>query len=139
MILLDTNVISEPMKPVPEPKVLAWLDAQPLETLYLPAPGLAEMLTGIRRLPQGKRRRRMEEIAETIRAQITDSRVLSFDQPAAIKHAELMIMAERKGVVLTFADCQIASIAILHNLTVATRDTGPFLAAGLHVINPWQP
>ena len=137
MILLDTNVVSEPMKPAPEPSVLAWLDAQPIETLHMPAPGLAEMLTGIERLPHGKRRRRLEEIADRIQSDLIGPRILHFDRPAAIRHSELMIVAERKGIVLTFADCQIAAIASVHGLAVATRDTAPFLATGLKVINPW--
>jgi toxin FitB len=138
MILLDTNVISEPLKPIPDLGVLAWLDAQIIETLYLPTIALAEILTGIEGMPHGKRRQIAESTARQMFQSLIGPRYLSFDQQAAETHPILRIKAQQQGVVVSFADCQIAAIASVHNLTVATRDTGPFLAMGVPTINPWH-
>lgn len=138
MILLDTNVISEPLKPIPEPRVLTWLDAQLVETLYMPTIVLAEFLTGIEGMPEGKRRDIAENSANRILELLIGPRFLSFDKPAAEVHALLRMRAQRQGKKVTFADCQIAAIASVHHLTVATRDTTPFLAMGIPVINPWE-
>ncbi|MBS0591768.1 MAG: type II toxin-antitoxin system VapC family toxin [Proteobacteria bacterium] len=138
MILLDTNVVSEPLKPAPNPDVLAWLDAQPLETLYLSTIALAELRFGIAALPEGKRK---ERLAQSLARQILplfDDRVLPFDAAATIAYAEIRGKALAAGKSLGMADACIAAIAAVHGLIVATRDTRPFLAAGLKVINPWD-
>jgi predicted nucleic acid-binding protein len=138
MILLDTNVISEPLKPVPDPRVMAWLDLQIIETFYLPTIALAEILTGIEGMPHGKRRQTAENTARNVFQSLIGPRYLSFDQQAAETHPVLRIKAQQRGVIVSFADCQIAAIASVHNLTVATRDTAPFLAMDVPTINPWE-
>ncbi|WP_263380774.1 type II toxin-antitoxin system VapC family toxin [Granulicella paludicola] len=138
MILLDTNVISEPAKPLPDARVMRWIDAQTVESLYVSSTVLAEWLTGVEKLPQGRRRREMEELIHQMLQELIGPRVLSFDRVAAEIHAKLMAEAGAKGVTVSFADCQIAAVAKLHDLTVATRDTGPFLAMGVRVIDPWE-
>jgi len=138
MIILDTNVISEPLKPRADPAVIRWLDAQDPDTLYLTTVNLAEVLIGIALLPAGKRKRGMELAAQSLQLKLFANRLLVFDREAAIAFALLGSRAAAKGYPISMADCQIAAIAAVHGFTVATRDTAPFLAAGVPVINPWQ-
>jgi predicted nucleic acid-binding protein len=137
MIVVDTNVISEPLKQRADPAVIRWLDAQDPETLYLTATNLAEILIDIALLPAGKRKRGMEQAMQTLLTKLFAGRFLSFDREAAIAFALLGSRAAAKGYSISVADCQIAAIAAVHGFTVATRDTAPFLAAGVPVINPW--
>jgi predicted nucleic acid-binding protein len=138
MIVLDTNVISEPLKPRADPVVIRWLDAQDPETLYLTAVNLAEVLIGIALLPAGKRKRGMELGAQSLLAKLFANRLLSFDREAAIAFSLLGSRAAAKGYPISVADCQIAAIAAAHGFAVATRDTAPFLAAGVPIVNPWE-
>jgi predicted nucleic acid-binding protein len=138
MIILDTNVISEPLKPRADPAVIQWLDAQDPGTLYLTAVNLAEVLIGIALLPVGKRKRGMELAAQSLLVKLFANRFLSFDREAAIAFSLLGSRAAAKGYPISVADCQIAAIAAVHGFTVATRDTAPFLAAGVPIINPWK-
>ena len=138
MIILDTNVISEPLRQHPDPAVIRWLDAQHPETLYLTAVNLSELLIGIALLPSGKRKRGMELAAQSLQVKLFAGRFLSFDREAAIAFSLLGSRAAAKGYPLSVADCQIAAIAAAHGFAVATRDTAPFIAAGVSVINPWD-
>lgn len=138
MIILDTNVISEPLRPRAEPFVIRWLDAQEPETLYLTSVTLAEVLIGIALLPAGKRKRGMERAALALQAKLFAGRFLSFDREAAIAFALLGSRAAAKGFSISVADCQIAAIAAVYGFAVATRDTAPFVAAGVQVVNPWS-
>lgn len=138
MIVLDTNVISEPVKPLPDPLVVAWLDRQPKESLYLCAPVLMEVLLGVALLPGGKRKRGM---ATAIQASLTNyfaDRFLAFERQAAATYASLASRASTRGYSISVGDCQIAAIAAVHGFVVATRDTQPFRAAGVPVIDPWR-
>ncbi len=138
MIVLDTNVISEPLKPRADRAVIRWLDAQEPETLYLTATNLAEVLIGIALLPAGKRKRGMELAMQSLLTKLFAGRFLSFDREAAIAFALLGSRAAAKGYSISVADCQIAAIAAVHGFIVATRDTTPFVAAGVPVVNPWE-
>ena len=138
MIILDTNVIWEPLRPRAEPFVIRWLDAQEPETLYLTSVTLAEVLIGIALLPAGKRKRGMERAALALQAKLFAGRFLSFDREAAIAFALLGSRAAAKGFSISVADCQIAAIAAVYGFAVATRDTAPFVAAGVQVVNPWS-
>lgn len=138
MIILDTNVISEPLKPRADPGVVRWLDAQDPDTLYLTAVNLSEVLIGIALLPTGKRKRGMELAAQSLQMKLFENRFLSFDREAAIAFALLGSRAAAKGYPISMADCQIAAIAAVHGFAVATRDTAPFRAAGVPVVNPWE-
>jgi predicted nucleic acid-binding protein len=137
MIVLDTNVISEPLKPRADPRVIRWLDSQVPETLYLTATTLSDVLIGIALLPAGKRKRGMELAMHTLLTKLFAGRFLSFDREAAIAFALLGSRAAAKGYSISVADCQIAAIAAVHGFTVAARDTAPFVAAGVPVVNPW--
>lgn len=138
MILLDTNLISEPLRAAPEPRVVAWLDAQPLETLFLSVVTVAELRYGVARLPNGRRRKALVERLETQVLPAFASRILAFDLPATQAYADLMAKAQAAGQPIGMADGLIAAIARTHGMTVATRDTAPFAAAGVSVIDPWS-
>jgi predicted nucleic acid-binding protein len=138
MILLDTNVVSEPLRHAPDTRVIAWIDAQPLETLFLSAITVAELRAGVALLPAGKRRAGLQESLETRVLPLFAGRVLPFDLGCTQSYAELMAKARASGLAIASADGYIAAIAAANGLAVATRDSGPFKAAGVAVINPWQ-
>jgi predicted nucleic acid-binding protein len=138
MIILDTCVISEPMKAKADPDVAAWLDRQVAETLYLTATNLSELLVGIELLPQGRRKRGMAEELRELLDRLFGERFLEFDREAAVAYAVLVSRATAKGLAISVADGQIAAIAAVHGFAVATHDTAPFLAAGVPVVNPWE-
>jgi len=137
MILLDTNVVSEPLKAAGDTNVLAWIDAQIIETLYLSTISLAELRFGIAVLPEGKRRDTLHLSLEQRVLPLFVGRILAFDDPAAKSYATLRARARAAGQAIAPADGYIAAIAATHGFAVATRDTSPFDAAGLAVINPW--
>lgn len=137
MILLDTNVLSEPLKAAGDATVLAWMDAQIIETLYLSTISLAELRFGIAALPGGKRQETLHLSLEQRILPLFAGRVLTFDDGASRSYAALRTRARAMGLAITPADGYIAAIAATHGFTVATRDTSPFEAAGLTVINPW--
>ena len=138
MILLDTNVISEPLKLTADVAVLNWLDAQMIETLYLSTISLAELRFGIAALSPGKRRDTLHTSFEQRILPLFAGRILPFDAAASEAYAVLRARARAQGKAIAPADGYIAATAISHGLMVATRDTGPFEAAGLKVINPWS-
>nr|WP_181374801.1 type II toxin-antitoxin system VapC family toxin [Polaromonas sp. E10S]AWD72015.1 putative nucleic acid-binding protein [Polaromonas sp. E10S] len=138
MILLDTNVISEPQRQVPNSRVLEWIDAQALETLYLSVITVAELRAGIALMPAGKRRDNLHENLEKHLLPMFANRVLSFDMACTKAYAELLAKSRAAGSAIETADAFIAAIALANGFTAATRDTSPFEAAGLTVINPWN-
>ena len=138
MILLDTNVISEPLKASGDPKVVAWINAQNIETLYLSTIGLAELRFGIAALPEGKRKDVLHSSLEQRVLPLFEGRILSFDISASQAYATLRSRARVAGQAIAPADGYIAAIAMTHSLSIATRDTQPFIAAGLTVINPFD-
>ena len=138
MIIVDTNVISEPMRTNGDPAVQAWLDRQVAESLYLTATILSELLLGIEILPGGKRKEGLVTTFAELVDTLFESRILPFDQQAAKVYAPLVGRARDAGRAISVTDGQIAATAIVHGFAVATRDTAPFEAAGVVVINPWQ-
>lgn len=137
MIVLDTHVVSEAMKPAPDASVRAWLNGQVADTLYLTSITLAELLFGIAALPTGQRKQRLTTAFEGTLALFED-RVLPFDTPAARQYAGLAASARQQGSPLPVADGYIAAIAAATGFGVASRDTTPFEAAGISVTNPWE-
>lgn len=137
MILVDTNIVSELWKPKPESRVLAWLDAQVLETLYLSAITMAELRFGIAAMPQGKRQTVLHERLETEVLPLFSGRILAFDLEASKIYADLMAKARRAGYSIGLADGLIAATAHSHGFPVATRDISPFQACNVNTINPW--
>jgi predicted nucleic acid-binding protein len=137
MILIDTNVVSEPWKSAPDPNVLSWIDAQVVETLFLSAITVAELRFGIAAMPAGKRQTILHDRLERDVLPLFSGRILAFDFEASQFYSELMARARRSGKAIGTADGHIAAIAAARDLVVATRDQSPFEAAGLRVINPW--
>ncbi len=137
MIILDTNVVSEAMKPEPNLVVRAWLNDQAAETLYLSSVTLAELLFGIAALPSGKRKEMLALTLEGLMGLFKD-RVLTFDVEAARHYADLAVVAKVSGRGFPTPDGYIAAIAASRGFIVASRDTAPYEAARVTVINPWQ-
>lgn len=135
MILLDTNVLSELTRAVPESKVVEWLEANEA-LLALPSIALAELRYGIARLPTGRRRASLLAFWSKTRDRFA-GRIYSFDERAAEAYGDLAAAAERAGRRVNVADGQIAAIAKVHRMSVATRDEGDFRASGVPVVNPW--
>ena len=136
MILLDTNVVSEAMKPEPAPAVRAWLDAQAAETLYLSSVTIAELMFGIGALPRGRRKDKLTAVLDGV-LELFGTQVLPFDTSAARRYAELAGRARAAGKGFPTPDGYIAAIAAAHDFAVASRNTSAFTAAGLTVIDPW--
>jgi toxin FitB len=136
MIVLDTNVVSEAMKPEPDAAVRAWLNDQAAETLYLSTVTLAELLFGIGSLPAGKRKNMLSRALDGL-IEIFAGRVLPFDVDAARHYAELAVTARSGGRGFPTPDGYVAAIAASRGFMVASRDTAPYVAGGLQVLNPW--
>ena len=134
MIVLDTNVVSEAMKPEPHQAVRAWLNDQAAETLYLSSVTLAELLFGIAALQDGKRKDMLAQALDGLMGLFRD-RVLPFDTDVARRYA---VMAKTSGRGFPTPDGYIAAIAASRGFIVASHDTAPFEAAGVPVINPWS-
>ena len=137
MIVLDTNVVSETMRPQPEPTVMAWLAAQAIQTLYLTTLTTAELLAGVEVMPLGKRRQRVAAALDALLA-VYDGRILPFDLDAARHYGRLAAATRRAGHGFPIPDSYIAAVAASHGYAVASRDASPFEAAGLDVIDPWS-
>lgn len=137
MIILDTNVVSEAMKPAPNQAVREWLNAQTIETLYLSSVTMAELLFGIAALPKGKRQNLLSQALDGL-TELFKNRVLSFDVEAARHYAQMAVKARTLGRGLPMADGYIAAIAASRGFMVATRDTAPFKAVGVAVVDPWK-
>ncbi|BAT60599.1 toxin FitB [Variibacter gotjawalensis] len=138
MILIDTNVISEPLRKAPAAPVVAWLDAQAIETLYLSAISLAELRYGVAALPAGKRKSALNRDLEARIVALFGQRILPFDTDAVDAYAAIRARAKSSGLAIGTTDGYIAATAMAHGLIVATRDVKPFKAAGLSVIDPWD-
>jgi predicted nucleic acid-binding protein len=138
MILLDTNVISEPLRIAPDDHVISWLDRQAVETLYLSAITVAELRLGIATLPAGKRREKLKDQVEFAILPLFAGRILPFDLDASAAFAMIVALASSQGKAIGKADGYIAATGVSKGFSIATRDVSPFVAAGLIVINPWE-
>jgi predicted nucleic acid-binding protein len=136
MIVLDTNVVSEAMKPSAEPMVVDWLNRQPAETLFLTSVTMAELLFGILALTEGKRKVALASALDGL-LKLFGERILPFETKAAQTYAALASHARAVGKGFPTPDGYIAAIAKATGFSVATRDTAPFDAVGVAVINPW--
>lgn len=137
MIVLDTNVVSEAMRPRPNPGVMQWLDDQVADSVFLSSVTLAELRFGIGVLSGGRRKNQLKTVLSGL-LDLFDERVLAFDVEAADRYAAIAVKAREAGRGLSTPDGYIAAIADSRGMSVATRDTSPFEAAGVPVINPWQ-
>jgi hypothetical protein len=138
MFLLDTNVVSEWMKPSPDQRVIAWLDAQPAKHLYLPAVAKAEIESGIALLPDGKRKAALQRAAQVVIDEFS-SRCLPLDCETTTAYAKLLSQAKIAGRPMSVEDAQIAAIACQNSLKLVTRNVLDFdFLTDLHLLNPWQ-
>lgn len=139
MIILDTNVISELTHPVPEPGVISWLDSLPAEETAITAITAAELLYGVRRLPDGRRKNELSEAVHAIINADFRGRVEPFDVLAADQYADVVAVRERLGHPISTSDAQIAAICRVLDATLATRNTFDFTDTGVDLIDPWKP
>jgi predicted nucleic acid-binding protein len=137
VIILDTNVLSEALKPVPSLIVLDWLAAQEPSSVFTTTITQAEVLYGIEALPAGKRRTRLLAAVEQMFAEQFEGRILPFDEDAARAFAGIVAARDAAGRPISQCDAMIAAIARSHRAAVATRNTGDFQHCGVEVINPW--
>ena len=138
MIIVDTNVISELMLPLPNPVVEGWAFLQQKSELFTTAVSEAEVRYGVARLPAGARREELHRAADRIFRGLMRDRILPFDSEAAQLYAAVMAERQRAGHKMSNPDCQIAAIAASHGATLATRNAPDFRDCGVRVINPWQ-
>jgi toxin FitB len=138
MIVLDTNVISELMKPEPDAGVEGWARSVRRSTLFTTAIAQAEILAGIARLPKGRRRDNLEAAARAVFSEDLAGRILPFDSRAAVRYADLAASRRAAGRGADSFDIQIAAIAQSLGAAVATRNVAHFEGCGLEVIDPWS-
>ena len=137
MMVWDTNVVSELMRPEPLEQIVVWTDRQPVDEVFITAITLAELLYGIGRLPMGRRRKELSEVFDGMLTEDFEHRVLAFDRVAAAHYADFVVERERIGRPISIADAQIAAICRSHGATVATRNVDDFADVGVDIVNPW--
>jgi predicted nucleic acid-binding protein len=137
MIILDTSVISEAMRPHPHPRVIAWLDAQWAEDLYLASVVAAELWAGIALLHQGAKRDSLESSMDALLHRLFGKRTLDFDRNAARCFADIARRTTKAGTPIGMTDALIAAMAQATGFSIACRDAAAFMAAGVEVVNPW--
>ncbi|MGE0718259.1 MAG: type II toxin-antitoxin system VapC family toxin [Alphaproteobacteria bacterium] len=138
MMVLDTNVLSELLRPTPERSVASWVDRHARSELFTTSINQAEIVYGLELLPAGRRRSRIEQAIADIFAIDFAGRILPFDSAAAIEFGALAAERRRGGRPIGIADAQIAAIARVWNAPVITRDVADFTGVGATVINPWS-
>jgi len=136
MIILDSNVVSEVMRPHPEPRVIAWLDRQPRQSVWLTAITVFEIRFGLLAMPAGKRREAYTQGFENVLNRI-DHRIASFDTEAAEQASGLMASRKIKGIPRESRDTMIAGIVLVHHATFATRNIRDFDDIAATIIDPW--
>lgn len=138
MILLDTNVISELMRPEPSPGVVSWVNIKPMTSLFITTITQAEILYGVRLLPEGQRKSKLLAEAQSMFSEDFSGRILPFDFNAAQAYAEIASARRSSGRPISQFDAQIAGIARSRGSRLATRNVDDFIDCGIKVINPWQ-
>lgn len=137
MIIVDTNVISELTRARPASEVLSWLDSLAAREVATTAITAAELLYGVARLPDGRRKSELSAAVNDLLGDDFDGRVLSFDQLAAVRYADVVSHREALGQPIGIADAQIAAICATVGAPLATRNTANFEDTGIELINPW--
>lgn len=138
MIILDTNVISELFAKEPSTTVVEWVRHLPVHSVFTTAVTEAEILYGLRLLPEGRRRQQLEDTIQPVFSQDLAGRVLPFDREAADIYARIAVARRKIGKPISQFDAQIAAIAISHGASLATRNVSDFEELPLNVINPWS-
>jgi len=138
VIILDTNVISEPLKQSPDSAVIRWLDRQSPATLYVTTISQAELLAGVSALPSGRRRTELRKVIDKELGFLFADRVLPFGERSAEAYAQVVPAANAAGNPIDFADAAIGAIAIEHNYILATRNVADFKGTSVRLLNPWS-
>ena len=138
MIILDTNVLSELMRPTPEPAVIRWLDDQPADSIWITTITVFETRYGLALLPNGKRRQALEDAFVWLIIDDLDHRVLDLEATAAVAAATLAAARQKEGRTIDVRDTLLAGIAIARRATLATRNTHHFADLDVRVVNPWD-
>ncbi len=138
MILLDTNVISEIMRPRPEPAVAAWFRERPRKELWTASVVIAELLSGIELMPAGRRQRILREAVEGMVSEDFRGQVLKFDVPAARRYGQILASRKHLGRPIREMDALIAATALASGATLATRNIADFEDCGIQLVNPWE-
>src|SRR5262245_14941432 len=137
MIVLDTNVVSELMRAEPATAVVEWADRQPADEVWLTAITLGELLYGIGRLADGRRKASLATQLEAMVAEDLEHRIAAFDEAAAAHYADIVVVRERVGRPISAADAQIAAICRSHDALLATRNLDDFSDTGIATADPW--
>lgn len=137
MIVLDTNVVSELMRPAPDLAVLAWVDAHMTQDLWLCSVVAAELAYGVGRMPTGRRKRQLADALAITLEEDFAGRVLAFDLASALDCASLLAVREQAGRSVAWADAQIAATCLAHGASLTTRNTQHFEGLGVPLLNPW--
>ncbi len=138
MYVLDTNVVSEFIKPRPDPGVMSWLLSMPRDALFLPSVVIAEVYFGVERLPAGKKRDALMDFADAFIAAGGTERILPFTEAEARAYARIGAHRQSIGRPITTVDAQIAATAAVRNLAVVTRNVRHFENCGVDIVNPWE-
>lgn len=138
MIVLDTNVVSELMRHDPEPGVVSWVDSVTAADVLLTAVTAAELLYGVARLPDGRRKRELHTKVEGLLTEDFRGQILPFDAQAATHYAEIVAAREQIGRPISMADAQIAAICRNWSAELATRNVDDFADTGIDAVNPWD-
>ncbi|QTV80551.1 type II toxin-antitoxin system VapC family toxin [Microbacterium sp. NIBRBAC000506063] len=138
MIVLDTNVVSESQRPRPESRVLDWMAAASGEGLHLTATVVSELAEGISRLPHGRRRAQLQDGLDLMLVEDFPDSILPFDTEAALAYGHILELRRTLGRPIEVADAQIAAVCLVHDATLATRNTDDFEGLGLALIDPWR-
>ena len=137
-VILDTNVVSEPKRPAPDPRVRSWFEAQEVDELYLTTTVISELAVGIERMPSGRRRADFRRWLEALIDEHFAGRTLVFDVAAALIYGKLVAAALARGRPPTVGDAQIAAVAQRDGMAVASRDSRGFESLQVTLIDPWQ-
>jgi toxin FitB len=138
MYLLDTNVISEVMRAAPNENVHRWFAKTGNAHVFVPVTALSEIVLGIERLPHGRRRAELQAKLDDVRHRSFRKNILAFDEEAAVRCGGIRARAQAQGRHATLADAQIAAIALVQSMTVATRDLGDFAGFGVALVDPFD-
>ena len=138
MIVLDTNVISELMRDEPATEVVSWVDQHPPDEVFVTAVTAAELLYGVARLPDGRRKTVLTHKARELLDDDFDGQVLAFDRHAASLYAQIVASRERGGSPISSPDAQIAAMCRAHDAGLATRNVKDFVDTGITIVDPWD-
>lgn len=137
MILLDTCVISEMLRPAPSPKVSAWMDSLPEEQVYIPSLVIGELEKGTELLPAGDKRAALRLWLEQLRRRFK-GRILPFDEETAVVWGSVTARCRKSDRILPVIDSMLAATALQHSAVLTTRNTADYQDTGVEVVNPWE-